>query len=70
MQVGSSPDDHSSTHVADHAGREDGAVDDSQDRRLDWRAHAQPEVTLKVGRHVEVLGRVRRRRRSVRVNEY
>jgi len=48
MHVGASPHDDTRAHVADHAGCEDGAIDDSQDRRLDWRSEAQSEVSLEV----------------------
>ena len=58
MHVGASPHDDTRAHVADHAGCEDGAIDDSQDRRLDWRSEAQSEVSLEVRWHVEVRGRV------------
>jgi len=54
VHVGTSPDDDPSTDIADNPGREDGAVDDCQDRCFGGRSEAQAEVSLQVRGDVKI----------------
>ena len=67
MHVGTSPDDDPGADVADHAGCEDGAVDERQDHGLGRRPTTHAQAALEVRRLVEKLvdSQVERRRRHV-----